>query len=472
VLLSISELIGHLHPLFVHLPVGILLLGIIILWLSYTEKYKILRPAVPVIFFCGMVVAICSCITGYLLSVSDDYDKTLVHWHQWLAIMLATVSILLYLKIRFTFWNISEKVLSIVLLLLIFITGHLGGSLTHGADYITKPFADIFRTDSVPEAVIKPIPNVQKAVVYTDIIKPILQTKCYSCHGPNKQKGKLRMDDSLMLQQGGKDGKVIDPGKANESLIIKRLLLPVDNEDHMPPKEKAQPSESQIVLLEWWINQGANYQNKVKETGKPNNISYILASLQNVKETGKKITDIPEGTVEKADGSTIEKMKHRGLVVLPVSQNSNWLKVDFLMDKGLAKEGLPSLLSLKKQLIGLKLGYTDVGDSDMVIIAQLTNLTSLSLEHTNITDVGLKKILSNQNLQYLNLVGTQVTAQGILQLNELKKLKSLYLFQTNVRNTDWKVLYNSFPYTQIDSGGYIVPLLQTDTVVIKINKTY
>lgn len=471
-LLSISELIGHLHPLFVHLPVGILLLGIVVLWLSYTEKYKILRPAVPVIFFIGMVMAICSCVTGYLLSVSDDYDKTLVHWHQWLAIILATVSLLLYLKIRFTFWNINEKILSIVLLLLIFITGHLGGSLTHGADYITKPIADIFRTDTVPEAVIKPIPNVQEAFVYSDIIKPILQTKCYPCHGPNKQKGKLRMDDSLMLQQGGKDGIVIDPGKANESILIKRLLLPVDNEDHMPPKEKAQPSESQIVLLEWWINQGANYQNKVKETGKPNNINYILASLQNVKEPEKKMTDIPEGTVEKADGSTIEQMKRRGLVVLPVSQNSNWLKVDFLMDKALAKEELPSLLSLKKQMIGLKLGYTSVDDSDMVTIAQLTNLTSLSLEHTNITDIGLKKIQSNQNLLYLNLVGTKVTAQGILQLKELRKLRSLYLFQTNVRNADWQVLYNSFPKTQIDSGGYIVPLLQTDTTIIKTNKTY
>ena len=123
-------------------------------------------------------------------------------------------------------------------------------------------------------------------------------------------------------------------------------------------------------------------------------------------------------------------------------------------------------------MIGLKLGYTSVDDSDMVIIAQLTNLTSLSLEHTNITDMGLKKILSNQNLLYLNLVGTRVTAQGILQLKELRKLRSLYLFQTNVRNTDWQVLYNSFPNTQIDSGGYIVPLLQTDTTIIKTNKTY
>jgi uncharacterized membrane protein len=472
VLLSISEFIGHFHPLLVHLPIGILLIGILLEFLSAKEKYRGIQEAIPLVFFCGMLAAILSCITGYVLSTNDEYDKTTVSWHQWMGITVALVSIVLYFKIRYPRVSVNRNLLSIILLFLIFITGHLGGSLTHGSDYLTKPLADIFGKDSIPNAIIKPLPNVQEAYAYSDVIKPILQTKCYSCHGPNKQKGKLRMDDSVLLLKGGKDGKVIEPGDANGSAMIKRLLLPVDNEDHMPPKEKPQPSESQIVLLEWWIGQGANFQKKVKEISRPNNINNILASLQNAKETGKKITDIPEGTVEKADGSVIEKMKRRGLVVLPVSQNSNWLRVDFLMDTHLDKEDLQWLLSLKKQLIGLKLGYTSISDSDMVFIAPLKNLTSLSLEHTNITDSGLKKVQSNQNLQYLNLVGTKVTVDGILQLRDLKKLKSLYLFQTNVRNSDWLLLQNSFPNTQIDSGGYLVPLLQTDTTIIKTNKVY
>ena len=48
--------------------------------------------------------------------------------------------------------------------------------------------------DSEVVVKIKPIPNVQEAIIYTDIIKPIFQSKCYGCHGPTKQKGKLRLD--------------------------------------------------------------------------------------------------------------------------------------------------------------------------------------------------------------------------------------------------------------------------------------
>jgi uncharacterized membrane protein len=472
VLLSISEFIGHFHPLLVHLPIGILLTGILLQWLSLKEKYKGIQQAVPVVVFCGMLAAIFSCITGYILSNNDDYDKTIVNWHQWMGIAVALTSVLLYLKIRYPGIAVNNKILSLILLLLIFITGHLGGSLTHGSDYLTKPLADVFGKDSVPNAIIKPVPNVQEAYVYSDVIKPILQTKCYSCHGENKQKGKLRMDDSIMLMKGGKDGKVITPGDANGSAMIKRLLLPVDNEDHMPPKEKPQPSESQIVLLEWWISHGANFGKKVKEINQPDKISQLLFALQKTNVTVKKSFEIPEGSVGKADGSVIEKLKSHGVVVLPIAQNSNWLKANFITDTLINAEDLQLLLGIKKQLIWLKLGDTNLNDSNMVVIAQLKNLMFLNLEHTNITDKGLQEILSLKNLNYLNLVGTKITTNGILQLKELKSLQNLYLYQTNVRKLDWKLLQDAFPKTQIDSGGYQVPLFPKDTIVVKAKKEY
>jgi uncharacterized membrane protein len=468
--LSISEFIGHFHPVLVHLPVGILLLGVLLQWLSFTEKYKNLRPAVSIVFFCGMITAVCSCVTGYILSVNEEYDKTMVERHQWFAIALALVSILVYLKTRLPGRWISEKILSLLLLVLIFATGHLGGSITHGSDYLTKPFEGIFTRDSLTDMEIKPIPDVQQAYVYADIIKPIFQNKCYSCHGPNRQKGKLRLDDSLHLLQGGKDGKVIYPGNANESQLIKRLLLPVDNEDHMPPKEKVQPSESQIALLEWWINQGANFQKKVNEFNQTASIHKVLVSLQETKGTENKFTDVPEESVEKADGFIIEKMKNRGLIVLPVSQNSNWLQVNFLTDTVVDEEVLRWLIVLKKQLVILKLGNTNFNDSDMSVVPQFKNLRFLNLEHTKITDIGLRAIRMNQHLQYLNLVGTKVSLNGVLQLKELTSLQTVYLFQTDITQADWIKLHLNFPKTRIDTGGYSVPLLTTDTMVVKAKK--
>ncbi|MDP4261414.1 MAG: c-type cytochrome domain-containing protein [Bacteroidota bacterium] len=469
-LASIIEFIAHFHPVLVHLPIGFLLAGLLLQWLSGKDKYVSLRPAIPVILLGGAVGATISCITGYLLSVSDDYDLVLINWHQWMGISVGIISWFVWLKQRNSGKPFSKTILSVVLFLLILVTGHLGGSLTHGSDYLTKPLGDIFKGDSIPATVIKPLPDVQEALIYENIVRPILQTKCYSCHGANKQKGKLRMDDTLMLMKGGKDGKVIISGNAGNSEIIKRLLLPVDNEGHMSPKEKPQPSENQVALLYWWINNGASFTKKVKETDQPDRIKPVLLALQNEPEVKSAVTSIPAKPVKKADDKMMEQLKRKGIVVLPVAQNSNYLMADFISDTLITNDDLRLLLSLKEQLIWLKIGNTNLNDTDMTLISQLHNLTRLSIEHTVISDKGIIQLKSLQKLQYLNLVGTRVTAAGVLQLKEIKTLLSLFLYQTNVSKADWPALQNAFPKTQVDSGGYSLETLPTDTMEVKAKK--
>lgn len=466
-LLSITEFLGHFHPLLVHLPIGILLTALLMQWLSRKEKYASLKPAIPIVLLWGTIAALVSCITGYLLSISDDYDKDLVSWHMWMGIGVALVSLMLYAKERNPAFAIDKRILSIGLLILVFVTGHLGGSLTHGSDYLSKPLHNIFSDDTLSTATIKPIANVQEAIAYNDIIKPILETKCYSCHNANKQKGGLRMDDSLKLMKGGKDGKIIEPGNADESEMIKRLLLPVDNEDHMPPKEKPQPTEQQIALLHWWINNNADFTKKVKELDQPDKIKPILLALQKTTEIKKESTDIPKNAVEKADEKVLDQLREKGVIVLPVAQNNNYLMASFVTDTIVDKGDLQLLLQLKKQLIWLKLDETNVDDAGMQIIAQLTNLIKLDLSHTNITDNGLPQLQSLTNLQYLNLVGNKISAQSLLQLKNLNKLQSLYLYQTNVAKNDLPSLKNAFPKTVIDSGDYLIPMLATDTSLVK-----
>jgi len=472
VFLSILEFVGHFHPLLVHLPIGILLTALFLQWLSGRASYRSYASVVPVVLLIGVIAAFLSCITGWLLSLTDDYDKTLVSWHMWMGIATAFTSLLLYAKVLNPRFGIGRKLLTLILLTLILLTGHLGGSLTHGSDYLTKPLADVFGKDTVASLVIKPLPNVQEAYVYNDVIRPIFQTKCFSCHGANKQKGKLRMDDSLLLMKGGKDGKVILSGNAKESEMIKRLLLPVDNEDHMPPKEKPQPSENQIALLEWWISQGAAFGKKVKEVAQPEKIVPILFALQKTTVTEKEAMDIPVAKVEEADPVVIEKMRSRGIVVLPVAQNSHYLQANFVTDTLVSADDLKLLSAIQKQLIWLKLGNTNISDAGLTTVSQLSNITRLSLEHTRVSDDGLRALQSLNHLQYLNLVGTAVTLHGILQLKNLQSLQSLYLYQTKIDRKDWSSVQNAFPKTRIDSGGYQIEMLATDTVLVKVKKEY
>ena len=108
----------------------------------------------------------------------------------------------------------------------------------------------------------------------------------------------------------------------------------------------------------------------------------------------------------------------------------------------------------------------------MPYLAQLTALTKLDVGHTHITDKGLQQLQPLLNLQYLNLAGTAVTEKGLLQLKALKKLHAVYLFQTKVNKNAYPVLKASFPQAAIDTGGYNVPLLETDTTEVKAKKEY
>ncbi|MCB1128423.1 MAG: hypothetical protein KDM81_18150, partial [Verrucomicrobiae bacterium] len=74
-------------------------------------------------------------------------------------------------------------------------------------------------------------------VLYTDLVQPILNAKCVACHGPDKQKGKLRLDSLAEIMKGS-DGENVVPGKLEESLLTFRVTLPKDDDDVMPPEDE------------------------------------------------------------------------------------------------------------------------------------------------------------------------------------------------------------------------------------------
>jgi uncharacterized membrane protein len=465
-LLSIPEFIGHLHPILVHLPIGILLLACLFLWQSRKDKYAHFQPVINIILLLGMISAIASCITGFVLSGSGDYDEEMVSWHQWMGISVAMLSIVIYYFRRKSYLRKWQWLLAPFLVLLIFVTGHLGGSLTHGADYLTLPLKDL-AGDSVVVVKIKPIPNVQEAMAYTDIIRPIFQTKCYGCHGLSKQKGKLRLDQPDLIMKGGKDGVVIVPGNSGKSEIVKRLMLPREEEHHMAPKEKPQMTSGEKSLVAWWIDNGADFTKKVKDLQQPDKIKPILTSLQKVSEEKKTLLEIPSTPVEKGDETVINKLRKSGVLVQPVSINSNYLEVNFINTTAAADSPILMLPGLRKQLVSLKMSGLALTDKNISQVGRCANIRRLELDHTGITDSSLIYLQSLEHLQSLNLVGTGVTAEGVIKLKALKHLQSIYLYQTRVAKPDWQRLAKTFPGVALDSGGYTIPFIASDTVIVK-----
>jgi mono/diheme cytochrome c family protein/uncharacterized membrane protein len=466
-LLSIFDFIGHLHPLIVHLPIGILLLACFFQWLTLNNRFVFLQPAIPVAFFWGMLSAVGACISGYILSQSGDYDADLVNRHQWFGIMVAIVSVILYFLYHFSVGDAIARWSSLCLIILVTITGHLGGSLTHGSGYLTEGF----NKEEHKGPAIKPIANVPEAVLYSDAIQPLFQARCYTCHGPNKKKGKLRLDTPEFILLGGEDGKALVPGKPDEGEMMKRLLLPVNNKDHMPPSEKPQLTQNEIALLHWWIATGADFTKKIKDLAQTDKIKPVLDALQTGSSaTDNPLADIPQADVKKADDKAIENLKRAGVIVVPVTQNSNYISASFVTVSSGTDTLLKLLQPVQTQLVWLNLGNSNITDTSMRIIGQFGNITRLHLNNTAITDSGLAKLKSDTNLHYINLVHTSVTAKGVSELHNLKNLRSIYLYQSAVDRMDWPALKTLFPKTLLDSGGYTVPTLKTDTTEVKYPK--
>jgi mono/diheme cytochrome c family protein len=103
----------------------------------------------------------------------------------------------------------------------------------------------------------QPAPPPRPVVDFARDVRPILTTHCIACHGPDKQRGGLRLDRGADALKGGDSGRAIVPGKPAESLLLKKLTAP-DPADRMP-KGREPLSAEQTGKLAAWIEAGARW---------------------------------------------------------------------------------------------------------------------------------------------------------------------------------------------------------------------
>ena len=197
-----------------------------------------------------------------MLSLDGGYKEDTVALHQWMGIALTVLSFVLLMIRRAKLTNkyLLSGGFSAMLILLTF-TGHLGGNLTHGSTYLFQyapnPVRSIAGLPPKVNKTFKNITNIDSALVFEDVLLPILDARCASCHNEEKLKGELLMTTIESLIKGGESGAAIVPGNSTSSELIRRVTLPQDDEHFMPPEGKTPLSKAQIQMLEWWIEQGA-----------------------------------------------------------------------------------------------------------------------------------------------------------------------------------------------------------------------
>jgi mono/diheme cytochrome c family protein len=406
------------------------------------------------ILFVTIFFGVLSCVTGFLLAQTGGYETASIQKHQYTGIAFTLLVLGFYFvqnyapKFSVFGWVGLSALLSVV--------GHLGGNLTHGEDFLA------YKDNSTKTE--KAGIDIATALVYPDVIQPILQEKCYTCHNANKQKGDLRLDQIAFLLKGGKHGSSVVAGNAAKSLLISRCLLPSGDEEHMPPKGKPQLSQNEVKLLEWWINAKLPEKEKVASLPQSPEIKQIVAGLA---VSAKAVSDMPTDKGPEFNADAVEKLMASGISVLPIAAESNYLSVSYF-GKDLTPEQWQSLEKLADNIIQFKAKSTHIDASAQSSLAKLTKLQSLFLNNLKNADFDPKKLSGLSNLKVLSLSGTSLNTQALASLNSFKTLSKLYLYNTG--ENDLVSLQKNLGKVTIDTGGYRVPTLVSDTTAITLAK--
>ena len=451
--------LGRFHPLLVHLPISFLLLGAFLELLTRMKRYAELRPAVSFVLFIGAVSAVLAVFAGLLLSITGDYGGDDLWWHKWLGIGVAVTAIAAYwLKKRtskteeLSMRRAYAGILTLSSAMLI-VASHFGGSLTHGSGYLTSYMPEPFRSLAgiEPREEAKPIvlENVDEAKLYTDIIHPIIDGRCSSCHNSNKRKGELILTSEEDIRAGGENGSVLEAGDSESSEIFRRLLLPSDHDDRMPPSGRRPLPDEHIKLIGWWIDQGAPFdESTIAQLSPDEEVRGILDRMASEAQEAAFALQVPP-----ADPAALQALKDLGVLVMPLSQETNLLQATFLnVSEDFSDSDLALLQPLAEQMAWLNLGRSAITDEGMKYLKPLTNLSKLHLEKTAVTDDGLAHLSDMERLEYLNLYGTTVSDNGLEHLKTLKTLKALYLWQSNATKEGASKLEMEIPGLETNLG--------------------
>jgi uncharacterized membrane protein len=443
------QVVGRMHPLLLHFPI-VLLVGVIIYehFLSKNTEGVVKSEFGDWILLSAAFTAAISALMGLFLSKEEGYNVDAIAWHKWTGVAVSLISFGWFsFKNTINEYKYGTNAVSIISLVAVVLAGHQGANITHGEGFVIAPLN--------PKNEIATV-SVDDAIVFTDMVKPILEKKCMGCHNSQKAKGDLVMETQELLLKGGKNGKLWDVSAADLGLLMQRVHLPLDEKKHMPPTGKPQLTGEETAILFHWIKNGADFKKKVSELADTDTLKIIAQSRL-------KSTDTETYTFKAADDNTVNKLNNNYRVIAPLALNSPALGVYFFGAAQFKQEQLNDLQAVKEQIVQLNLNKMPVKDEDLKTIAGFGNLRKLNVSFTQITGTTLNELKNLKYLRQLSLSGTGVKITHLEFLKDLTQLKEVQLWNTGVSANDIATLKSKLPKILIETG------FNGDTVVARLS---
>jgi len=429
-----SELViflGRFHPLVIHFPIVLILL---VLVFEVLIKFKVLtasKSVVGLLLGTGLLSCIVSLGLGFLLYSTGEYSGDIVQQHFWggailtAAVALAIFFLLSYSRSKVQYFRAGYLVLLILANLILLYTSHQGGSLTHGKEFLTEYFPI-----KAKQAEWEPKP-LEQMLVYDDIIVAFMDRKCMSCHNENKAKGGLILTSFENLVKGGKgDHPSLVKNSSIESEIYRRVTLPVNDDDFMPPEGKSPLNENEISLLKWWIDNGADPELRAMEASQNPEIESVIQVYLTELETLQRNRYLQKLSTENLIKS-LSNTENVEIKIDPYDEKSIFISMKF-PPVAFGDKDLINLQPIFQNITKASFIGSDITDDGFYHLGQMTSLKELYLQQTQINGEGLSQLSRLTNLELLDLSKTKINDGNLLNILLLPSLQNVYINETSI----------------------------------------
>jgi uncharacterized membrane protein len=438
--------------LVLHFPIVLIILSFVF---EIARRYHLLRISDSVMLIFLITAAFSTLFSvgaGYFLFASGDYAGKLMEQHYWAGIItgftIFTTAALFLVNLgtgRLYAGYIAALIISNIAVAL---TSHLGGSITHGQDYLTEHLALIMDSSNAHDP-----KSEAEMLVYEDMIAPIFEAKCLSCHNAQKAKGSFLMTSyENITKAGDSNSPSITPKSPEKSELYNRVVLPEDHDDHMPPQGKTPLTRDEISLLEYWIESGAQSELHVQEAKKVDTVKMLIESL--LPELSRyrrksQIASIKMKTLEKELGEIANALSIS--ITKDSTSDENYFTIAMKFPPApFSNEQFKLLHPYAAVFSKASLVSSGIDDDGLYFVGQMINLEKLFLQKTKLDGSGIIYLQNLPKLKILNLSFTNVDDKAAIDLLKIPNLEEVYLYQTNTSKQVVDALQKNKPGLKIN----------------------
>jgi hypothetical protein len=439
--------VGRFHPTLLHLPIALLLLALLLELIRLPGLRRVVpgypRIVLDSLLWLAALSGLATALAGWLLAHEGGYDADLLDRHLWSGVGTGIGAFGCVLVRSFANSRPDpprlERLTTAVLVgtcATMIVAAHAGGSLTHGEGFLTEyapaPIRLLAGLPVPRDRSREALTTIAERKAFEGVALRIFERHCTDCHNPGKLKGDLRLDTHDGVLAGGQSGPVVVAGEPGSSELLKRIQLPLEDKEHMPPKGRAPLTDDETAVLAWWIEAGAPQDGTLRTLKAPAEIRVAFSRTLPERER-RVVEELQQRQASEYEASLTGLRASIPGSLRPIVPGERDLEYTAaIAGAAFGDAQLQQLGSVGTDLFWLDLSRTGITDGGLKVLAKMPNLERLDLRGTAVGDAGVRALAGLTHLETLNLYGTGVTDAGLEALRGLPSLRRLYIGGTPV----------------------------------------